>query len=146
MTKVFSELQMGLKYGCLVEDVLTGLAIHCRGWRSVYFCPERKGFLGAAPTTLLQSLVQNKRWSEGDLQIFLSRYCPLLQGYKKIPFRHQLSYLIYLLWAVNGLPSLYYAIVPSLCLLRGISLFPQVMNEISDDSLKFVSSIHYTSV
>ncbi|CAL5410300.1 unnamed protein product [Camellia sinensis] len=41
--------EMGLKYGCPVEDVITGLAIQCRGWRSVYFNPERKGFLGVGP-------------------------------------------------------------------------------------------------
>ncbi|KAG6661815.1 hypothetical protein CIPAW_03G201000 [Carya illinoinensis] len=56
--------EMGLKYGCPVEDVITGLAIQCRGWRSIYFNPERKGFLGLAPTTLLQTLIQHRRWSE----------------------------------------------------------------------------------
>ncbi|XP_059437213.1 cellulose synthase-like protein E6 [Corylus avellana] len=120
--------EMGLKYGCAVEDVLTGLAIHCRGWRSIYFNPERKGFLGVAPTTLLQSLVQLKRWSEGDFQIFASRYCPFVHGYKKTPLKHQLSYCIYLLWAPTCLPTLYYVVVPSLCLLRGISLFPEISN------------------
>ena len=30
-------LQMGLKYGCLVEDTLIGLSIQCRGWKSIYF-------------------------------------------------------------------------------------------------------------
>jgi cellulose synthase/poly-beta-1,6-N-acetylglucosamine synthase-like glycosyltransferase len=116
---------MGLKYGCPVEDILTGLAIHCRGWKSVYFNPERKAFLGVAPTTLLQSLVQHKRWTEGDFQIFVSN-CPFVYGYKKMPLKLQLSYSPYLLWAANCLATLYYVAVPSLCLLRGISLFPQV--------------------
>ncbi|XP_062160871.1 cellulose synthase-like protein E6 [Alnus glutinosa] len=120
--------EVGLKYGCAVEDVLTGLAIHCRGWRSIYFNPERKGFLGVAPTTLLQSLVQHKRWSEGDFQILASRHCPLVHGYKKITLKHQLTYCIYLLWAPTCLPTLYYVAVPSLCLLRGISLFPEISN------------------
>ncbi|XP_030971445.1 cellulose synthase-like protein E6 isoform X3 [Quercus lobata] len=117
--------EIGLKYNCAVEDVLTGLTIQCRGWRSIYFNPERKGFLGVAPTTLLQSLVQHKRWSEGDFYIFASRNCPFVLGYKKIPLKLQLSYCIYLLWAPTSLTTLYYATVPSLCLLRGISLFPQ---------------------
>ncbi|KAF5472625.1 hypothetical protein F2P56_009327 [Juglans regia] len=120
--------EKGLKYGYPVEDVLTGLAIQCRGWRSIYFNPEKKGFLGLAPTTLLQSLVQHKRWSGGDFQIFVSRYCPFVHGYKKIPLKLQLSYSLYLLWAANCLPTLYYVIVPSLFLLRGISLFPEVSN------------------
>ncbi|RVW78128.1 Cellulose synthase-like protein E6 [Vitis vinifera] len=50
----------GLKYGCPMEDVLTGLSIQCRGWKSIYFTPERKVFLGVAPTTLLQSLIPHK--------------------------------------------------------------------------------------
>uniref|UniRef100_A0A2N9GQN2 Glycosyltransferase 2-like domain-containing protein n=1 Tax=Fagus sylvatica TaxID=28930 RepID=A0A2N9GQN2_FAGSY len=120
--------QWGKEYGCLVEDVITGLAIQCRGWRSIYFNPERKGFLGVAPTTLLQSLIQHKRWSEGDFQIFASSHCPFLIGYKKIPLKLQIAYCVYLLWAPNCLATLYYVTVPSLCLLRGISLFPEISN------------------
>ncbi|XP_030491027.2 cellulose synthase-like protein E6 isoform X3 [Cannabis sativa] len=118
--------EMGVMYGCLVEDVLTGLVIQCRGWRSVYYNPEKKAFLGAAPTTLLQTLVQHKRWAEGCLQIFLSKYCPMTYGYKKIPLGLRVSYLVYLLWSLNSFASLYYVTVPSLCLLKGISLFPQI--------------------
>ncbi|CAL5344330.1 hypothetical protein CsSME_00032811 [Camellia sinensis var. sinensis] len=118
--------EMGLKYGCPVEDVITGLAIQCRGWRSVYFNPERKGFLGVGPTTLLQALVQNKRWSEGDFQIFLSKYCPFVYGHGKIPLQLQISYCCYLLWAPCSLATLYYVTVPSLCINRGISLFPKL--------------------
>lgn len=116
---------MGLKYGYLLEDGMTGFSIRCRGWRSVYFNPERKGFLGLAPTTLLQTLVQQERWSEGELQILLSRHGPFFDGYKNIPLKLLLSYCIYFLWAANCFPTLYYVVVPSLCLLRGISLFPK---------------------
>ncbi|KAH7837625.1 hypothetical protein Vadar_015978 [Vaccinium darrowii] len=118
--------EMGLKYGCPVEDVLTGLCIQCRGWRSVSYNPERKGFLGVAPTTLLQTLVQTKRWSEGDLQIFLSKYCPFVYGHGKIPLQLQMTYCVYLLWAPNCLATLYYVVVPSFCIHKGLSLFPKV--------------------
>ncbi|KAJ8770570.1 hypothetical protein K2173_018061 [Erythroxylum novogranatense] len=120
--------EMGLKYGYATEDVMTGLCIQCRGWRSINYNPERKAFLGVAPTTLLQSLVQHKRWAEGNLHIFLSKYCPFLHGLRKIPFKLQVSYCTYLLWAANSLATLYYVSVPSICLLRGISLFPQASN------------------
>ncbi|KAJ8770571.1 hypothetical protein K2173_018062 [Erythroxylum novogranatense] len=92
--------EMGLKYGYSTEDVMTGLCIQCRGWRSINYSPERKAFLGVAPTTLLQ----------------------------RIPFKLQVSYCTYLLWAANSLATLYYVSVPSICLLRGISLFPQASN------------------
>ncbi|GJM86691.1 hypothetical protein PR202_ga02575 [Eleusine coracana subsp. coracana] len=49
-------IEKGVRYGCPLEDVITGLQIQCRGWRSVYYNPARKGFLGMAPTSLLESL------------------------------------------------------------------------------------------
>jgi hypothetical protein len=60
---------MGVKYGCPVEDIITGLAIQCRGWASVYFNPQRKAFLGLAPTTLAQTLLQHRRFGEGNFSI-----------------------------------------------------------------------------
>ncbi|XP_026392934.1 cellulose synthase-like protein E1 isoform X2 [Papaver somniferum] len=118
--------EMGLKYGCPVEDVLTGLTIQCRGWKSVYLNPERQGFLGVAPNTLGDTLVQHKRWSEGDFQIFLSKYNPFLYGHKKISLGLQMGYCVYCLWAPNSLPTLYYLVIPPLCLLKGIPLFPKI--------------------
>ncbi|GMJ10430.1 cellulose synthase like E1 [Hibiscus trionum] len=118
--------EMGLKYGCPVEDVITGLSIQCRGWKSVYFNPERKAFLGVAPTTLAQVLVQHKRWSEGDFQILLSKYSPAWFANGKISLGLQLGYCCYCFWASNCLAVLYYSVVPSLYLLRGIPLFPEL--------------------
>ncbi|KAK8507546.1 hypothetical protein V6N12_072801 [Hibiscus sabdariffa] len=118
--------EMGLKYGCPVEDIITGLSIQCRGWKSIFLDPERESFLGIAPTTLSAMLVQHKRWAEGHFQIFLSRYCTLLYGHNRIPLQLQLCYCIGNLWAANCLPTLYYVLVPCLCLLRDIPLFPKI--------------------
>ncbi|XP_058112667.1 cellulose synthase-like protein E6 [Magnolia sinica] len=118
--------EMGLKYGCPVEDVITGLAIQCRGWKSIYLNPTRKAFLGVAPTTLLQSLVQNKRWGEGHLQILLTKHCSFIQGHGKIKLGLQMSYATYNAWALNAVPTLCYVVVPSLALLNGMSLFPKI--------------------
>ncbi|KAI4307852.1 hypothetical protein L6164_030987 [Bauhinia variegata] len=76
--------EMGLVYGVSVEDVCTGLVIDCRGWKSIYYNPERKAFLGVAPTKLDVVLVQHKRWSGGTFQIFFSKYCPFIYGFRKI--------------------------------------------------------------
>ncbi|KAJ4980278.1 hypothetical protein NE237_031115 [Protea cynaroides] len=118
--------EMGLMYGCPVEDIITGLAIQCRGWKPIYYNPERPGFLGNAPTSLLQHLVQFKRWSEGMFQIFLSKYCPFLYGKGRIKLGLQMGYCVYCLWAANSFPTLYYVLVPSLCFLNGISMFPKM--------------------
>ena len=106
--------EMGVKYGCPVEDVITGLAIQCRGWASVYFNPQRKAFLGLAPTTLAQTLLQHRRFGEGNFSILLSRYCSVLFGHGKIELPLQQGYCIYGLWAPSSLPTLYYVIVRSL--------------------------------
>lgn len=118
--------EMGLKYGCPVEDVITGLSIQCNGWKSVYYNPERKGFLGVAPTSLYPTLVQHKRWSAGDLQILLTKYSPVSYGFGRINPGLIMGYCVYLLWAPSSLPTLYYCIIPSLHLLSGNHLFPQI--------------------
>ena len=109
-----------------MEDVITGLAIQCKGWKSVYYNPTRKAFLGLAPITLLEALVQHKRWSEGEFQIFLSKYNAAWHVRGKISVGLQMGYCYYNLWAPNCLATLYYSIIPSLYLLKDTSLFPQV--------------------
>lgn len=109
-----------------MEDIVTGLTIQCRGWKSIYYNPKRVAFLGFAPITLEVALVQFKRWTEGLFQIFVSKYCPFIYGHGKIKLGAQMGYCVYLLWAPLALPTLYYLIVPPLCLLRGVPLFPKV--------------------
>ncbi|XP_021689910.2 cellulose synthase-like protein E6 isoform X2 [Hevea brasiliensis] len=121
--------EIGLVYGCAVEDIVTGLTIQCRGWKSVYYCPNKEAFLGVAPNTLEVALIQHKRWCEGLFQIFLTKYCPFIYGHAKIKLGAQLGYCAYLTWAPISLPTLYYVIVPPLCLLHGIPLFPQVSSK-----------------
>ncbi|XP_024976143.1 cellulose synthase-like protein E1 [Cynara cardunculus var. scolymus] len=118
--------EIGLKYGCPVEDVITGLSIHCRGWKSVYYNPKREAFIGVAATTVDQILLQHKRWSEGDLLILLSKYSPAWYGIGRVHPGLLMGYMMYCLWSPSSLPTLYYTIVPSLCLMNGVSLFPPV--------------------
>jgi len=92
----------------------------------VYYNPERKGFLGMAPISLGQILVQHKRWTEGFLQISLSKYSPFLLGHRKIRLGLQMGYSVCGFWALNSFPTLYYVTIPSLCFLNGISLSPEV--------------------
>ncbi|GJR51056.1 cellulose synthase-like protein E1 isoform X2 [Tanacetum coccineum] len=87
---------------------------------------NERPFLGFAATTLDQILAQHKRCSEGDLLILLSKYSPALYGLGKIHLGQLMGYMIYCLWSPSSVPTLYYSIVPSLCLLKGVSLFPTV--------------------
>ncbi|CAN6571168.1 unnamed protein product [Malus baccata var. baccata] len=101
--------EMGLKYGCPVEDVITGLSIQCHGWKSVYCNPTRKAFLGVAPTTPTQTLVQHKRWTEGDFQILFTKYSPAWYAHGKISFGLQLGYCCFCFWCSNSLATLFYS-------------------------------------
>ncbi|CAH9087415.1 unnamed protein product [Cuscuta epithymum] len=121
--------EIGLKYGCPVEDVLTGLSILSHGWKSAYYSPTKNAFLGVTGTTLEQALVQHKRWSEGDLQILFSKYSPVWYGLGKLNTGLIFGSLTYCLWSPNCLALLYYSIVPSLHLLKGSPLFPQVSSK-----------------
>uniref|UniRef100_A0A0D3H830 Cellulose synthase-like protein E6 n=1 Tax=Oryza barthii TaxID=65489 RepID=A0A0D3H830_9ORYZ len=120
--------EIGVKYGCPVEDVITGLAIHCRGWESVYMEPQRAAFVGVAPATLAQTILQHKRWSEGNFTIFLSKHNTFLFGHGKISLQLQMGYCIYGLWAANSLPTIYYVMIPALGLVKGTPLFPEIMS------------------
>ncbi|XP_051128611.1 cellulose synthase-like protein E6 [Andrographis paniculata] len=117
--------EMGLVYGCPVEDMATGLTIHCRGWRPVFYNPRKHGFLGIAPTSLDVCLVQYKRWSEGLFQIFVSKYSPFINGRGKISLGLQIGYCNFLLWPPLSLPTFCYAIVPAISLIRGTPIFPE---------------------
>ncbi|CAA7407788.1 unnamed protein product [Spirodela intermedia] len=118
--------EVGLKYGCPVEDVITGLSIQCKGWKSVFFNPTRGAFLGIAPMTLSQTILQHKRWSEGDFQILLSPFSPFLYGRHSTGLLLQMGYSIYCLWAPNSIPTICYSLIPSLSLLGRTTLYPQV--------------------
>ncbi|KAM3009733.1 hypothetical protein FF2_028635 [Malus domestica] len=88
-------------------------------------------------------LVQYKRWSEGNLQILHSKYSPAWYAYGKISLGHQLGYLRYSFWAANCWATLVYSILPSLYLLRGTSLFPQVGGTSSAYELLSLCLLHY---
>ncbi|KAJ0230388.1 Cellulose synthase-like protein E1 [Hirschfeldia incana] len=118
--------EMGVKYGCPVEDIITGLSIQCRGWKSAYLTPKKEAFLGVAPTNLHQMLVPQRRWSEGNFQIQLSEYSPVWFGQGKIGLGLIVGYCCYGLWAPSSVPLLVYSVLTSLCLFKGIPLFPKV--------------------
>ncbi|KAJ4801513.1 Cellulose synthase-like protein [Rhynchospora pubera] len=120
--------QIGYLYGSVVEDYFTGFHLHCRGWVSTYCFPSKPAFLGNVPINFNDTLVQNKRWNAGLLEVALSSHCPLIFGISK-NFNWALQSMCYAwlaFWSVFSFPLLCYGIFPQLCFLNGISLFPEV--------------------
>ena len=91
----FIKLQVGMIYGCDVEDVLIGFVIQCRGWKSIYYTPSRKAFLGGAPVNLNDTLIQIKRWSAGFLEFFLSKFCPYAYGIQRTSIALMMCYSLF---------------------------------------------------
>ncbi|XP_057836478.2 cellulose synthase-like protein E6 [Cryptomeria japonica] len=118
--------KVGMLYDCAVEDTLTGFSIHCRGWKSVFCSPKRDAFVGCAPVNLNDTLVQNKRWATGFLEIFVSRFCPVTYGIRHTKLAQNMCYSYYFLWAPSSLPLICYGLVPALCMITSLSLFPQI--------------------
>ncbi|KAL5712210.1 hypothetical protein ACHQM5_014402 [Ranunculus cassubicifolius] len=117
--------QIGFSYKSVIEDFLTGMFLHCKGWISVYYDPARPAFLGSGHTNLNDTLTQNTRWSSGLLQVGLSRFCPLIYAPSQVPILQSMAYSISL-QPLNFFIVLCHSIVPQFCLLNGITLYPKV--------------------
>ncbi|KAL5851931.1 hypothetical protein ACOSQ3_007049 [Xanthoceras sorbifolium] len=119
--------KVGFLYQSVAEDFFTGFILHCKGWKATYLTPSRPQFLGSATTNLNDLLIQGIRWSSGLIQVGISRFCPLLYGSLRMSFLQSLCYGELALFPLfYCLPLWCFATVPQLCLLNGISLYPEV--------------------
>ena len=123
---VFYNLQMGFRYGTLVEDLYTSCLMQCEGWKSIYCNPKRPAFLGKSPINLHDFLNQTMRWSVGLLEVAFSRYSPITFGVQSISLLSGLCFAHYTFWAIWAIPVTIYAFLPQLALLNSASIFPKV--------------------
>ena len=68
----------------ITEDCETALALHSRGWKSVYV--DRPLIAGLQPATFASFIGQRSRWAQGMMQILMFRM-PLFKGGLSIPQR-----------------------------------------------------------
>jgi cellulose synthase (UDP-forming) len=78
----------GYVCGCAVEDVVTGLAMHKRGWRSKYL--ECRLVEGLSPKTLSEFFTQRERWVAGSAQLLLYRFSIVRDD---LPMKYRLAYM-----------------------------------------------------
>jgi hypothetical protein len=79
----------GYVCGCAVEDVVTALAMHKRGWKSKYL--DCRLVEGLSPETLSEFFTQRERWVAGSAQLLLYR-CGMLS--KELPLKVRMAYLV----------------------------------------------------
>ncbi|KAA8524718.1 hypothetical protein F0562_011141 [Nyssa sinensis] len=120
-------IKVGWIYGSTTEDILTGLTIHKRGWRSAYCSLDPPGFLGCAPSGGPAAMTQQKRWATGLLEILLSSRSPIFATlYGKLEFRQCLAYMWILVWPLRSIPELCYAALPAYCIITNSHFLPKV--------------------
>ncbi|KAL6287333.1 hypothetical protein ACE6H2_011723 [Prunus campanulata] len=119
--------KVGWVYGSVTEDILTGMKIHARGWKSILCMPDPPGFVGSAPSSSHVMLTQRKRWVTGLLEILFSKKSPIFATlYAKLEFRQCLAYTNGLIWGLNSVPDLCYAILPAYCIVTNSHFLPKV--------------------
>ncbi|XP_044466008.1 cellulose synthase-like protein B4 [Mangifera indica] len=121
--------KFGWIYGSLVEDILIGLTIHIKGWRSGYCSPDPPAFLGCAPPNGPAVMVQQKRWVTGVLEIFFSKHNPIIGTLNgNLQFRQCLAYYYIILWGFRPIFELCYATLPAYCILTNSNFLPKVQD------------------
>ncbi|KAL3626391.1 hypothetical protein CASFOL_029940 [Castilleja foliolosa] len=118
--------QVGFIYFSVVEDNITSEVLHCQGWISVWLYPPRPCFLGSCTTSLSDMLVQQARWGLGLMQISLSKYCALIYGQGRMPILQRMCYTGGTTDPIYVVPFYTLCIVPQICLIHGIRLYPKV--------------------
>lgn len=119
-------MQIGFRYGSLVEDYYTGYRLHSQGWKSIFCHPERPAFLGDIPNSLFEVVSQGKRWSIGLLEVAFSKYSPLTFGMRALGPLMSLCYAHYAFSPIWPIPITIYSFLPQLTLLNKTYIFPQV--------------------
>ncbi|KAK1591202.1 hypothetical protein Q3G72_003815 [Acer saccharum] len=120
--------EASFRYHSLVEDYFTGFKLHCQGWKSVYITPTRPQFLGTSTTNLNDVLIQTSRWCCGLVEVVISKFCPIIYGSSRMSILQSMGYTELAFFPFYCFPLWCFATVPQLCLLNGISLYPEVSN------------------
>lgn len=118
--------QVGWIYGSVTEDVLTGLTIHEKGWRSELCTPSPIPFTGFAPGGGPTSMIQQKRWATGLLEIFFCRHSPIIGTlFRKLTLRQCLAYMWIINWGLQPVVEVCYACLIAYCIVTNSNFLPQ---------------------
>lgn len=127
LIRLLITFQFGWIYGSMTEDILTGLNIHKKGWKSNFHFLDPPAFLGCAPTGGPAAMMQQKRWATGLLEILVSKSNPIVATLtQNLQFRLYLFYIYLLSWGLTSVPELCYAALPAYCIISNSHFLPKV--------------------
>ena len=105
----------GFPTDCVIEDVLTSMFIHGKGWKTVYV--DEPLAYGLAPVNLYEYFVQRLRWAKGAFQILRS-HNPLFQ--KGLSLMQRLFYFSSVIHFFEGILRIVFYLFPAFFFLFGI--------------------------
>lgn len=93
----------------------------------MYCTTNPASFLGCAPSTGPDTMIQTKRWATGLLEVLLSSNSPILATIKgNLQIRQCLAYMWVVSWGLRSIPELVYSLLPAYCLITGSHFLPKV--------------------
>lgn len=104
----------GFAVETITEDVHTGMRIHGKGWKSLYY--NRDLAAGMAQESFADVIKQRLRWARGMTQVFCLENPLLARG---LSLAQRLCYLTGIWYFFHGLPRLIFMIAPLFFLLFG---------------------------
>ena len=127
----------GLCGDTITEDAETALALHSRGYSSVYV--EKPMVAGLAPESVPDMLNQRARWCQGMIQILLLKN-PLFQ--KGLKFAQRICYLNSCLFWIFPVFRLIFILAPLMFLLFNINIYNASVEQVIAFSIPhFLASI-----
>lgn len=119
--------EIGYSYDCHLESTFTGYLLHCKGWTSTYLYPDRPSFLGCAPVDMQGFSSQLIKWVAALTQAGLSHLNPITYGFKsRMRTLQVLCYAYLMYFSLYSWGMVLHASVPSIGLLSGIKIYPEV--------------------
>ena len=115
----------GLCGDTVTEDAETALALHAKGYRSVYL--YRPMIAGLSPETFTGFILQRTRWAQGMVQIFLLKNPLFLKG---LTLWQRLGYVSSSFFWFFSYARLVFLLAPSAYLLFGCKIYDASMREI----------------
>jgi len=109
-----------------LESTVTGYLLHSRGWRSTYLYPKRPCFLGCAPIDFKEGMLQPVKWISELFLLGISKYSPFTYGISRMPIIHTFTFCYFTSTTQYGVALIIYGLIPQLCFLKGIPVFPMV--------------------
>lgn len=123
----------GFSGDTITEDAETALALHARGWNSVYL--DEPLVTGLQPETVASFIAQRSRWCRGMLQILIL-HNPLTRA--GLSAAQRLCYLASAAFWLFPIPRLVFVLAPLAYLLFGLEIYVATATEFVAFTLVFV--------